>query len=490
MRIYKVDRAFHTSCPLPSSSLSSDGPQPFRVTGLDAPLITPPSTLPPPSSLPHSVPPPLFQPITTPLQPLLVASRADGEAIDYKAAYTALEACTRMRDEAVAKRKRGPSHDPGKLGAARGIRLLATLFGDIPTIVADAETYLVEGRIKDLGYDEFDEDLTDEQQDLLYQRRESEQNLAAYQKILHLVPELGKKLVNAKAEDMVHFYAAIHKAGNDALSECLSRVTKGLGSWMNTDKDRPNIAVFDHTTPKFDADGKEIRMYAPWLSESRVDCGPDHDICSGLLTSVDQDWNDKDVRTAIRESGKLSTGFFCRIFYDNFQGDLTALDDGFLMSRYMVKGYKSVFTGPSSVKDNDENEPPAKRQRNAGNAVAPVRKPPCEIFLMNGKVTPRSLAFICVLTSTIYKFSYPQLYNFIVDYLEGPRAGTPEKRKVDKLLAWWNKQIFPDHASSILLPRLRRIRWRRFALSAKAVPGAMPSLSTIAASSDEFDKRC
>ncbi|KAJ7907996.1 hypothetical protein B0H13DRAFT_2331857 [Mycena leptocephala] len=40
------------------------------------------------------------------------------------------------------------------------------------------------------------------------------------------------------------------------------------------------------------------------------------------------------------------------------------------------------------------------------------------------------------------------MYNFIVDYFEAPREGTPRREQADKLLAWWNQQIFPTHASS------------------------------------------
>jgi hypothetical protein len=57
------------------------------------------------------------------------------------------------------------------------------------------------------------------------------------------------------------------------------------------------------------------------------------------------------------------------------------------------------------------------------------------------------------------------MYNFIVNYFEAPREGTPHRQHVDKLLAWWNqcvvhfyllplsnswrdRQIFPTHASS------------------------------------------
>jgi hypothetical protein len=33
------------------------------------------------------------------------------------------------------------------------------------------------------------------------------------------------------------------------------------------------------------------------------------------------------------------------------------------------------------------------------------------------------------------------MYNFIVDYFEAPREGTPHREQVNKLLAWWNQCI-------------------------------------------------
>ncbi|KAJ6552175.1 hypothetical protein B0H10DRAFT_1262269 [Mycena sp. CBHHK59/15] len=135
----------------------------------------------------------------------------------------------------------------------------------------------------------------------------------------------------------------------------------------------------------------------------------------------------------------------------------TDVDVGFLKSRYLVKGYKAVFTGPSSAKTNDfENAPLEKRPKTTSKVL---RKPACEIFHMDGKVTPRSIAYIAVIehfaltsahhwTPEYYGFSYPQMYNFIVDYFEAPCEGTPHKAHVDALLEWWNKQIFPTHTSS------------------------------------------
>ncbi|KAJ7714731.1 hypothetical protein B0H16DRAFT_1617844 [Mycena metata] len=125
----------------------------------------------------------------------------------------------------------------------------------------------------------------------------------------------------------------------------------------------------------------------------------------------------------------------------------------------MVKGFKVVFTGPASAKDEDfETLPPQKKLKTTTGSKG-TRKPPCEIFHMDGKVTPQSIAYITILvhfgltnaafwTNNYYGFSYPQMYNFIVNYFEAPREGTPQQEHVDKLLSWWNKQIFPTHAAS------------------------------------------
>ncbi|KAF7371795.1 hypothetical protein MVEN_00036200 [Mycena venus] len=47
-----------------------------------------------------------------------------------------------------------------------------------------------------------------------------------------------------------------------------------------------------------------------------------------------------------------------------------------------------------------------------------------------------------------YGFLYPQMYNFLINYLETPPAGSAQKKHVDNLLTWWTKQIFPVHSST------------------------------------------
>ncbi|KAJ7028906.1 hypothetical protein C8F04DRAFT_1289336 [Mycena alexandri] len=382
----------------------------------------------------------------------------DDDVPDFKAAYLALKASNEIA--AVKKRKRGPGVSVSTQAMGRGIRMLAMLFGEISTAVTDAEAYLADGRFDDDDFDEFTEDLTDEQLEHLAKKRECERNLFAYQQILRLVPGLNSKL-QGDAADLIDFYAQLQKGANDSRSENVGTITKSLGSWISADRDRPDIAIFDHTPAILTQAGESVRQYAHMLFEDRGIRGVEHDVCGGLLTCIEHDWTQEDIRDSLRDSSlAINESFYCRIFYLGFQGDPDNVTKGFLQSRYMVKGYKVVFTGPASAKGEDsENIPPAAKRLKAMTGRKGTRKPPSDIFHMGGKVTPRSIAYIAVLlhfaltnaaiwTSEYYKFSYPQMYNFIVDYFEAPREGTPQREHADKLLNWWNKQIFPNHAAS------------------------------------------
>jgi hypothetical protein len=61
----------------------------------------------------------------------------------------------------------------------------------------------------------------------------------------------------------------------------------------------------------------------------------------------------------------------------------------------VLKSYKICFTVPKSAKDDIENEPAHKKAKRI--AARAVRKPPAEILLMIGKVTPRSIAHVAII---------------------------------------------------------------------------------------------
>ncbi|KAJ7144434.1 hypothetical protein C8R44DRAFT_144387 [Mycena epipterygia] len=231
-----------------------------------------------------------------------------------------------------------------------------------------------------------------------------------------------------------------------------------MANWINQDRDLPELRVFDHSPwiAQINEDGERImvRQRTALLMNDRSTRGVQDDVCGGLLSTTLADWKDPDVRKAIRDgTAPLGLSYFSRIFYRGFQGHPKKVEEGFFMSRYLVKSYKVVFTAPSSVED--ENTVPLKKLR-TGKAI---RKPNADLLGMQGKVTGRSLGYIGVLvyasltnvsswTTEYCKVSLPQMYDFIVDFFEAPKAGTNARARADALLAWWNKQIFPNHASS------------------------------------------
>ncbi|KAJ6626164.1 hypothetical protein B0H10DRAFT_2211356 [Mycena sp. CBHHK59/15] len=159
------------------------------------------------------------------------------------------------------------------------------------------------------------------------------------------------------------------------------------------------------------------------------------------------------VRDGLRSGARpFNTSYYARLFYEGFEGNPGDVEAGFLKSRYLVKGYKACFTAPSSVdKDDDENTPPSKKVRGGRT----IRKAVADILRMSGKVTPRSIGYVAILehfsltnasqwTPVYYGLSYPQMYNFIVDFFEAPKAGTKARERADDL----NKKVFPTHASS------------------------------------------
>ncbi|KAJ7229930.1 hypothetical protein GGX14DRAFT_553432 [Mycena pura] len=368
-------------------------------------------------------------------------SNSEEDGVNYKAKYLALQAQHRMQQ----KRKAGPRAAVSTQAMGRGIRMLAALFGEISSIVADAEAYLVD-RYPEDDYDEFTPNLTLEQEKYLAEKRGLERNLAAYEQLTRLVPNLEYKLAHTtEPADLVDFYTQLQKGANDSRSDDLGRITRLLCTTINADRDRPDIAQFDHSLPIITQDGDAVRQYAPALTEDRLNRGVQHDICGGLLSSsvvlakYEYDTpNGVSMRNAARTnlSNAFSETFFCRVFYEGFRIDDSNIHQGFLKSRYLVKNWKAVFTGPASAKGDEENDEfPAKKIK----TNKAIRKPVSETLRMNGKATGRSIAYICGLTH----FGLTNATQWIDEYY-----GTPQRAHVDDLLAWWNQRVFPNHSST------------------------------------------
>ncbi|KAJ7265098.1 hypothetical protein C8J57DRAFT_1718405 [Mycena rebaudengoi] len=383
----------------------------------------------------------------------------EAPATDYKALYESLQAHKKLEQQ--RKRKRGNEKSVSTQCLGRGIRRVAVMFGEISAVITDAEEYALnpfpEDEPDDEGEKDVDEDgtdegeprqppeLTEEQEQYLFEKRECERNLESFNLIKRLIPNLEKRLKESDAEELIDFYGAIQKGANDARSDDVRRISICMANWLNDDCDRPELKIFDHTPPLEDDEGREVPQRAPLFRPGdRSNRGIQHDIAGGLLSQIEHDWIREELRSLSPgpDAAVINSSFYCRLFYADFDGDPDAVETGFLQSRYLVKGFKA------KVKNLEKSN----------------RKPVADILNMNGKVTGRSLAYIAILehfsltnatswANQYYGISYPQMYNFIVDYFEAPRAGTAAKQRADKLLEWWNKQIFPDHAASAATQR-------------------------------------
>ncbi|KAJ7790116.1 hypothetical protein B0H14DRAFT_2396698, partial [Mycena olivaceomarginata] len=311
-------------------------------------------------------------------------------------------------------------------GLGRGIRKLASLFGDITHIISEARAYKKSPYPEDHGIDEASPDVTEEELQWLDKKR-GQRNYEAYIQIERLVPNLTAQVTKMSAPAMLDYFTLMQKGANDARSDDVKRITSFVGTWLNEDRDPPILNPGDRSTR-----------------------GIQHDITGALLTPTHWDWSEASVRQDLRAATKkLGFTLFFRVFYEDFKGDPKKAERGFLKSRYLVKTYKVVFTAPSSADNEDDENTPLLKKVKSSKAV---RKSVADILGLNGKVTPRSIAYVVVLlyfsltsasawTTNYYNVSLPLLYDFIVDFFEGTKEGSKARQRADNLLTWWNKCV-------------------------------------------------
>ncbi|KAF5337961.1 hypothetical protein D9611_014830 [Ephemerocybe angulata] len=177
-------------------------------------------------------------------------------------------------------------------------------------------------------------------------------------------------------------------------------------------------------------------LQPPLSRNIKVNRGFNHNRTGFLLCPAELDWSNPDVQAALRNKELSVTGaHWPKFVYKDEQYNPTLPWKGLFRSELLVKGFKHIFTSPSSVDD----EPRATRSGNA------------RIHGMN-QVTRPSLAYVATqvrfaLTSSA-TFSRTDLetdsetfFTSVLECLEDPR----EQDEVKPLLAWWNQHCDTDH---------------------------------------------
>ncbi|KAJ7579624.1 hypothetical protein C8J56DRAFT_1104400 [Mycena floridula] len=375
----------------------------------------------------------------------------------------------------------------------RGIRRLVSLIDNVAAVVLQACEYeiardipeesrqLAEDiereeveRYEELGTLEFEgwvltEKEKAEYEDLqtkLSQHRDAERIHGSYTHLVRLVPELPRRMEAQELDDLLSFYKELNTGANDARCEDLRKAT---------------IATQTHANTVDPATGR-------------------------LLLAVDHG-KYEDVRDDfVNGTRDLGDSFYsCAFYHKGKPADMDNLDKRFTMALLPLTVYKTIFTSPSSAKDDkphdsDEIQPSKKRKTNK--SAQATRRCNADLLGMKNTVTPRSIAYACVLAhysltsagtwnnaSLRYRgVDYGEMWKFIVDFFEEAKMPLAQEQ-VKEILQWWNRNVFPDAVEAVAQANgtqssRSKLAHQRAAREAAAAQAAADAAAALAAASD------
>ncbi|KAF9051312.1 hypothetical protein BJ165DRAFT_1524262 [Panaeolus papilionaceus] len=346
------------------------------------------------------------------------------------------------------------------LRMGRGLRRLASMFEGLQLMIFEADRRALA--------DDSDEPEESNEETRLQQER----TFKGFRIMLSMVPALRTMLTDpdTNPEGLDRFVAILQQGASNGRTDDSRNVREAVGNWLNlTYKPKPED-VFD--------------------VNSRAKRGLQNDITGSLLCPVDYDWSDEKTRLDIK-AGRLviKDDLYLACFYPKGRGDPDNVEHKFLKSSLLVKTYCVIFTAPTSAENFDTEETedgPVRKKGKTSSQKKATKSNVANLLHMNNTVTPRSIAYAAVLLAfnltdagqwveTYNSFSYPVLWDFIVDFFEAP-ADDQSKKHADDLIMWWNKKVFPQHygtsgssTSMKAREKLRQQRLRRLEVAARSV---------------------
>ncbi|KAG6905869.1 hypothetical protein DXG01_017226 [Tephrocybe rancida] len=241
------------------------------------------------------------------------------------------------------------------------------------------------------------------------------QQYAIFEQLTKLTPNLRETIFTSSEEEVARIADLLQKGANGARSDD----TKSLKG-----------AVIEWITPKGQA------LTPPLTRNVKIDRGYHHERTGSLLCPTGLNWQDSDIKEKLRSGELLVSGDEWPVFvYHEYTYDPEDPWNGAFRSLLLVKAFKHVFTSPSSV----DKDPKATRSGNA------------RLHDMIS-VTPASIAYIAtqvrfsLCSSSIFSRTdnvtdSERFYSSVLETFMDPE----ENDEVNKLVDWWNRQIFPGH---------------------------------------------
>ncbi|KAJ3531434.1 hypothetical protein NMY22_g8153 [Coprinellus aureogranulatus] len=310
-------------------------------------------------------------------------------------------------------------------------------FGRTVYAFANMHALLIAG----LGADE-DTPPETQQADAEYQTTRERRELRVFKKLLSMIPGFEERLMATESEEEIMAVASMVGVPTTrglyfAMTETL-QLQKGAASARSDDTKSLKGPILDWITP---VDGPPL---APPLSRSaKQNRGFHHERTGFLLCPAELDWSQDEfspvIKKQLRNKELTVAGSHWPIFV--YKGEKFNPDDpwmGLFRNELLIKGFKHIFTSPSSVDD----EPKATRSGNA------------RIHGMS-HVTPASLSYVAtqirfalssagVFSRTDRETDSETFYTSILELLEDPE----EQDEVKPLLLWWNQRIFPSFSTA------------------------------------------
>ncbi|KAF5352006.1 hypothetical protein D9756_007505 [Leucocoprinus leucothites] len=342
----------------------------------------------------------------------------------------------------------------------RAIRRLVSCFDNVLAITGESDRRI-------LMSGDSDDPLNQNNEDDEESTRNHDRLFSAFGLLVKADPHI-KPILKSPDPDTLRSYATtLQEGANAARSDDINRIKADLAFYLN----------------------KRIGAADPLSPRSRVNRGLQHDVCGRLLTPIEVDWDDLEVRASIRngtESFNINNSFYLRCLYPNGMGDANNAEDGFLRGGLLIMAYRSIFMSLTRRKSELDNsieggdQATALLNRNMMQQTF-TRASVASTLRMDGKATGRSIAYVATILvfnltdaarwrKTYNGFNFQAFYNFLVDYFENvPDNASRRQASVNSLLTYWNGMIFPDpHASYKKLQAQRAARHREAQLTRQA----------------------
>ncbi|KAI1783655.1 hypothetical protein LXA43DRAFT_1067455 [Ganoderma leucocontextum] len=187
-----------------------------------------------------------------------------------------------------------------------------------------------------------------------------------------------------------------------------------------------------------------------------------HEATGKYLCPAGLDWND--AGSALRAGTMVVQSDQWSIFlYSNGSYDPERPWAGLLRGRLLINAFKHVFTSPSSVDDSGRST------KSSNAAIHGMSQVTLASIVYVATLVRFSLGTRATFSLTDTVTDSQNFYNVLLAFLTHP----DERENVNELLAWWNKQVFPNFVAIFRAPtvnsalaKLMELRKKRAALQA------------------------